>query len=232
MSFKSIVEMFKYDSSEQPFVEEAMRLEKADEIMSEIEARTQALQERLAKHGTHDQETHGGKDSPKPRPTRPAPKPDRPKPDVPLPTNPAKPDRPKPSPKPERPKPERPKPDKTLPRNPNRPSPEQEAIERMKQELEEKKKKDEAARRKLEEQMGQVKKEQGIKLGSMVTWGSSGGTAKGKVVRITKGSLNVPDSSFTIKGEEDNPAVLIRIYKDGKPTDKMVGHKMDTLRKM
>jgi hypothetical protein len=161
MSFKNIVEMFKYDSSEQPFVEEAMRLEKADEIMSEIEARTQALQERLAKHGTHDQETHGGKDSPKPRPTRPAPKPERPKPDVPLPTNPAKPDRPKPSPKPERPKPERPKPDKTLPRNPNRPSPEQEAIERMKQELEEKKKKDEAARRKLEEQMGQVKKGQG-----------------------------------------------------------------------
>ncbi len=202
MSFKSIVEMFKYDSSEQPFVEEAMRLEKADEIMSEIEARTQALQERLAKHGTHDQETHGGKDSPKPRPTRPA-KPKRPKPDVPL------------------------------PRNPNRPSPEEQARERLEQEIEEKRKKDEAARRKLEEQMGQVKKEeQGIKLGSMVTWGSSGGTAKGKVVRITKGSIDVPDSSFTIKGEEDNPAVLIRIYKDGKPTDKMVGHKMDTLRKM
>ena len=154
MSFKSIVEMFKYDSSEQPFVEEAMRLEKADEIMSEIEARTQALQERLAKHGTHDQETHGGKDKPKPRPTRPA-KPERPKPDVPLPTNPAKPDRPKPSPKPERPKPDVP-----LPTNPNRPSPEKEAIERMKQELEEKKKKDEAARRKLEEQMSQVKKGQ------------------------------------------------------------------------
>jgi hypothetical protein len=123
MSFKSIVEMFKYDSSEQPFMEEAMRLAKAEELMSQIEARTKALQERL-------------------------------------------------------------------------------------------------------------EKADGIKLGSMVTWGSSGGTAKGKVVRITKGSIDVPDSSFTIKGEEDNPAVLIRIYKDGKPTDKMVGHKMDTLRKM
>lgn len=122
MSFKSIVEMFKYDSSEQPFMEEAMRLAKAEELMKQIEARAKALQERVAKAD-------------------------------------------------------------------------------------------------------------GIKVGSMVSWGSSGGTAKGKVVRITKGSINVPDSSFTIKGEEDNPAVLIRIYKDGKPTDKMVGHKMNTLNK-
>jgi hypothetical protein len=49
MSFKSIVEMFKYDSSEQPFVEEAMRLAKAEELMSQIEARTSALSERLEK---------------------------------------------------------------------------------------------------------------------------------------------------------------------------------------
>jgi hypothetical protein len=123
MSFKSIVEMFKYDSSEQPFMEEVMRLSKAEELMSQIEARTKALQERL-------------------------------------------------------------------------------------------------------------EKADGIKVGSMVSWGSSGGTAQGKVMRITKDSINVPDSSFTIKGEEDNPAVLIRIYRDGKPTDKLVGHKMDTLRKI
>jgi len=123
MLFNNIVEMFKYDSSKQPFVEEAMRLAKAEELMSEIEARAKSLSERL-------------------------------------------------------------------------------------------------------------EKAEGIKVGSMVSWGSSGGTAQGKVTRITKGSINVPDSSFTIKGEEDNPAVLIRIYKDGKPTDKLVGHKMDTLRKM
>ena len=115
--------MFKYDSSEQPFMEEVMRLSKAEELMSQIEARTKALQERL-------------------------------------------------------------------------------------------------------------EKADGIKVGSMVSWGSSGGTAQGKVTRITKDSINVPDSSFTIKGEEDNPAVLIRIYRDGKPTDKLVGHKMDTLRKI
>ena len=116
--------MFKYDSSEQPFMEEAMRLAKAEELMSEIESRTSALSERLEKA------------------------------------------------------------------------------------------------------------EHGIKVGAMVSWGSSGGTAKGKVVRVkSEGSINVPDSSFSIKAEKDNPAVLIRIYKDGKPTETLVGHKMNTLNK-
>jgi hypothetical protein len=63
MSFKSIVEMFKYDSSEQPFMEEAMRLAKAEELMSQIEARANALSERLAKSGKqlreHEEKTNG-----------------------------------------------------------------------------------------------------------------------------------------------------------------------------
>lgn len=124
MSFKSIVEMFKYDSSEQPFVEEAMRLAKAEELMSQIEARANALSERL-------------------------------------------------------------------------------------------------------------EKADGIKVGSMVSWGSSGGTARGKVEHVMReGVLGIPKSKFSIKAEEGNPAVLIRIYKDGKPTETLVGHKMSTLRKM
>jgi Hypervirulence associated proteins TUDOR domain len=70
-----------------------------------------------------------------------------------------------------------------------------------------------------------------IKVGQMVSWGSSGGSATGKVVKVKKkGSIKVPDSSFTITGTEDNPAVLIRVYQDGKPTDTLVGHKMNTLR--
>lgn len=78
-----------------------------------------------------------------------------------------------------------------------------------------------------------LSKAESIKVGSMVSWGASGGTARGKVVRIkSEGSINVPDSSFSIKAEENNPAVLIRIYKDDKPTDKLVGHKMSTLNKM
>jgi len=70
-----------------------------------------------------------------------------------------------------------------------------------------------------------------IKVGQMVSWGSSGGNATGKVVKVKRnGSIKVPDSSFTITGTEDNPAVLIRVYQDGKPTDTLVGHKMNTLR--
>jgi hypothetical protein len=66
--------------------------------------------------------------------------------------------------------------------------------------------------------------------GDMVSWNSSGGMAEGKIERIvTEGKVNVPNSSFTITAEPDNPAVLIRVYRDGKPTDTLVGHKMDTL---
>ena len=56
VSFKNIVEMFKYDYSEQPFMGEAMRLAKAEELMSEIETRIESLQTRLAKNAKHDLE--------------------------------------------------------------------------------------------------------------------------------------------------------------------------------
>jgi len=73
---------------------------------------------------------------------------------------------------------------------------------------------------------------QDLKVGDFVTWGSSGGTAKGKIERIVRdGSLNVPNSSFTIEGTKEDPAALIRIYKDGKETDTLVGHKFSTLTK-
>jgi hypothetical protein len=84
----------------------------------------------------------------------------------------------------------------------------------------------------IEDEMQEVleKSKKSISVGQMVSWGSSGGSAKGKVVKIKrKGSIKVPDSSFTITGTKDNPAVLIRVYKDGKPTDTLVGHKMNTL---
>jgi hypothetical protein len=70
-----------------------------------------------------------------------------------------------------------------------------------------------------------------VRVGQMVSWNSSGGTARGKVVRVIRnGSINVPNSDFTITGTPDNPAALIRIYRDGKPTDTLVGHRSDTLR--
>jgi hypothetical protein len=68
-------------------------------------------------------------------------------------------------------------------------------------------------------------------VGSMVSWNSSGGRATGKITRIIRnGSYNVPNSDFTINGTPEDPAAVIRLYRDGKPTDTMVGHKLKTLR--
>ena len=78
-----------------------------------------------------------------------------------------------------------------------------------------------------------IKKATSVSQGDMVSWGSSGGNAQGKVVRVERsGRLNVPGSSFNLQGTQDDPAVLITLYKDGKPTDKKVGHKMSTLNKI
>jgi hypothetical protein len=68
-------------------------------------------------------------------------------------------------------------------------------------------------------------------VGSMVSWNSSGGTATGKIVRIIRnGKYNVPNSDFTVTGTPEDPAAVVRVYKDGKPTDTLVGHKLKTLR--
>jgi len=72
----------------------------------------------------------------------------------------------------------------------------------------------------------------GAGVGDMVSWNSSGGTATGKIVRIIRnGKYNVPNSDFTVTGTPEDPAAVIRIYRDGKPTDTLVGHKLGTLRK-
>ena len=76
-----------------------------------------------------------------------------------------------------------------------------------------------------------MSKADSVRVGQMVSWGSSGGNAKGKVKRVIRnGSYNVPNSDFTITGTPDNPAVVIEVYRDGKPTGRMVGHRMETLR--
>lgn len=73
-----------------------------------------------------------------------------------------------------------------------------------------------------------------FKSGDFVSWNSSGGTARGKIERIeVDGEINVPDSSFTITGTEDEPAALIVVWRetaDGwEETDRRVGHKLDAL---
>ena len=71
-----------------------------------------------------------------------------------------------------------------------------------------------------------------LKVGDMVRWDSSGGTARGEIERIERdGVINVPDSDFTVTGTEEDPAALIRLYREGEATDVMVAHKFSTLTK-
>ena len=77
-----------------------------------------------------------------------------------------------------------------------------------------------------------VDKARSLKEGDMVSWSASGGTATGKVIHVMDyGTLDVPNSKFKLKGDKKNPAVLIQLYRDGKPTDTKVGHKMSSLSK-
>jgi hypothetical protein len=73
-------------------------------------------------------------------------------------------------------------------------------------------------------------------VGDFVQWSSSGGTARGKVTRVvTRGKINVPNSSVTVTGTEEDPAVVIEVYRQDakgqwRPSGVRVGHKMKTLR--
>ena len=72
-----------------------------------------------------------------------------------------------------------------------------------------------------------------LKVGDFVSWNSSGGTARGRIVRVERdGTIDVPDSSFTITGTAEDPAALITLYRDGEATDRQVGHKFSTLTKI
>ena len=72
-----------------------------------------------------------------------------------------------------------------------------------------------------------------LKTGDFVSWNSSGGRAEGRIDRIERdGTIDVPDSSFTITGTADDPAALITLYRDKEATDRKVGHKFSTLTKI
>jgi len=71
-------------------------------------------------------------------------------------------------------------------------------------------------------------------VGDYVSWDSSGGTARGRIVRVLReGTLQVPETDFSINAEEGDPAVLIRLYRELRDgyvaTDTLVGHKASTL---
>ena len=76
-----------------------------------------------------------------------------------------------------------------------------------------------------------------LEVGDFVSWNSSGGRARGEIIRIVRdGTINIPNSTFSVEGTEDDPAALIRIWREGpdgfEPTDTLVGHKFSTLTKI
>ena len=73
------------------------------------------------------------------------------------------------------------------------------------------------------------------KRGDFVSWNSSGGTARGKVVRVERsGEIDVPNSEFSVAGTSEDPALLIQIWREGSDgwaaTETFVGHKSSTVR--
>ena len=72
-----------------------------------------------------------------------------------------------------------------------------------------------------------------LKVGDFVEWNSSGGKARGQIEHIMReGVLGIPDSEFSINATEDDPAALIRIFRDGEATETLVGHRFSTLTKI
>ncbi len=73
--------------------------------------------------------------------------------------------------------------------------------------------------------------------GDFVQWDSSGGTARGRIEHVMReGTLGVPDTEFSIEASAEDPAALIRIYREGdegwEATETLVGHKFSTLTKI
>lgn len=85
-----------------------------------------------------------------------------------------------------------------------------------------------------QERLQQIHSFSNAREGSFVSWNSSGGRARGQVEYVMReGVLGIPDSDFSINAEPDDPAVLIRVWRDTtegwQPTETLVGHKMSTL---
>lgn len=86
-----------------------------------------------------------------------------------------------------------------------------------------------------EARLRQIHSFENAREGSFVSWDSSGGVARGQIEHIMReGVLGIPDSEFRIIAEPDDPAVLIRVWRETsegwQPTETLVGHKMSTLR--
>lgn len=88
-----------------------------------------------------------------------------------------------------------------------------------------------------EEHEGERAAPDALAVDDFVSWNTSGGRARGQIERIERdGTIDVPDSEFTIEGTEDDPAALIRVWREGEEgyeaSETLVGHKFSTLTKI
>lgn len=89
----------------------------------------------------------------------------------------------------------------------------------------------------MEDEMSERAEPGTLEVGDFVAWRASGGTARGRIVRINNdGELTAPGSNFTVTGTPENPAALIRIYRENdegwQATDVIVAHLFATLTKI
>jgi len=73
--------------------------------------------------------------------------------------------------------------------------------------------------------------------GDFVSWDSSGGRARGRIVHVMDyGTLDIPGTDFKIDATEEDPAALITVYEEvsggWRPTETQVGHKVSTITKI
>ena len=64
-----------------------------------------------------------------------------------------------------------------------------------------------------------------LAVGDFVRWNSSGGNAYGRIIKVEKDGELEADSGFIVKGTEDDPAALIRIYRYDSESDAYVERK-------
>ena len=64
-----------------------------------------------------------------------------------------------------------------------------------------------------------------LSVGDFVRWSSSGGSAYGRIIQVERDGEIEADSGFKVKGSEDDPAALIRIYRFDSETDAYVERK-------
>ena len=64
-----------------------------------------------------------------------------------------------------------------------------------------------------------------LSVGDFVRWSSSGGSAYGRIIQVERDGEVEADSGFKVKGSEDDPAALIRIYRFDSETDAYVERK-------